>query len=70
MYVLPSTSVSRAPFAERMNSGSPPTAVKARTGLSTPPGRIFWARVNSFEDAVERSMVVVYRSRRAASRAK
>ena len=23
-----------------MNSGAPPTAVNARTGLSTPPGRI------------------------------
>ena len=38
--VLPSTSSMRAPAARRMNSGDAPTALKARTGLSTPPGRI------------------------------
>ena len=34
----------RAPRARRMNGGAPPTAEKARTGLSTPPGRIPLAR--------------------------
>src|SRR3981081_8802 len=47
MNVLPSTSSSRDPQARRMNSGDAPTALNARTGLSTPPGRIFEARANS-----------------------
>ena len=37
-YSLPSTSVSHAPRAERMNRGVPPTALNARTGEFTPPG--------------------------------
>ena len=37
-----------------MKSGSPPTALKARTGLSTPPGRIFCARAKSFADVDQR----------------
>src|SRR5438876_234270 len=40
MKVLPSTSWMREPAARRMKRGEPPTALKARTGLSTPPGRI------------------------------
>src|SRR6476661_8577837 len=48
MNVLPSTSVSRAPAARLMNSGEPPTDLKARTGLSTPPGRMALARAKSF----------------------
>ena len=43
-------SVMRAPDARRMKSGVAPTDLNARTGLSTPPGRIFVARVNSFCD--------------------
>jgi hypothetical protein len=31
-----------------MKSGVPPTDRNARTGLSTPPGRIFRARAKSF----------------------
>src|SRR3954467_436867 len=46
MYRLPSTSSIRAPDALRMNSGDAPTLLNARTGLSTPPGRICWARLN------------------------
>jgi hypothetical protein len=52
MNVLPSTSSSVAPEARRMNSGAPPTDVKARTGLSTPPGRIWLARAKSFLEVV------------------
>jgi hypothetical protein len=48
--VLPSTSVNLAPAARVMNSGAPPTDVKARTGLSTPPGRMELARAKSFRD--------------------
>jgi hypothetical protein len=39
-----------APAPLVMNSGEPPTAWKARTGLSTPPGRIWLARAKSFFD--------------------
>src|SRR4051794_36846081 len=39
-----------------MNSGVAPTLLKARTGLSTPPGRICWARRNHIE---ERLVVIV-----------
>jgi hypothetical protein len=39
-----------------MNSGDAPTLLKARTGLSTPPGRIFWARANQWE---ERLVIIV-----------
>src|SRR5438874_11430057 len=46
MNVLPSTSSMRAPEARRMNSGSAPTDVNARTGLSTPPGSTCCARAN------------------------
>src|SRR3954451_2044729 len=46
MNVLPSTSSMREPDARRMKSGAAPTDVNARTGLSTPPGRIAWARAN------------------------
>src|SRR4051812_22808510 len=50
MYLLPSTSTSVAPDARLMNSGEPPTDLKARTGLSTPPGRSWEARAKSFFD--------------------
>src|SRR5262245_47116717 len=50
MKVLPSTSVSRAPEARLMKSGAAPTDLKARTGLSTPPGRIRCARAKSAAD--------------------
>src|SRR5439155_7753310 len=50
MKVLPSTSSRRAPRARAMNNGRPPTALKARTGLSTPPGRIRSAREKRFRD--------------------
>jgi len=33
-----------------MNSGDAPTALKARTGLSTPPGRILHARAKRADD--------------------
>src|SRR3954464_232826 len=38
MYSRPSSSVMRAPRPERMKTGVPPTAPKARTGEFTPPG--------------------------------
>src|ERR1700728_624512 len=50
MYSLPSASHTREPAARSMISGSPPTARKARTGLFTPPTRIFCARSKSSED--------------------
>src|ERR1700682_1031892 len=49
---LPSTSSRYAPRARRMNSGDAPTDLNARTGLSTPPGRIFVARAKSRADRV------------------
>src|SRR5712691_1718750 len=50
MKVLPSTSSRREPRARAMNNGRPPTALKARTGLSTPPGRIRSAREKRLRD--------------------
>src|ERR1700730_1738284 len=54
MNVLPSTSSRRDPRARRMNSGDAPTALNARTGLSTPPGRIWQARENHWLDCLKR----------------
>src|SRR5439155_18987721 len=42
----------REPDARLMKSGDAPTDLNARTGLSTPPGRIAWARVKRREDRV------------------
>src|SRR5260370_41673944 len=42
----------REPAARRMNSGEAPTALKARTGLSTPPGRMRSAREKRRDDCV------------------
>jgi hypothetical protein len=67
MYDRPSTSVMRDPDAERMNSGVPPTALNARTGLFTPPGMIFRARVNRRADA--EATFRVYCAPRASARA-
>ena len=39
-----------APCARATNTGVPPTALNARTGLSTPPGRIRDAAANSFSE--------------------
>src|SRR5262245_35213873 len=50
MNVLPSTSTIREPDACLMNSGDAPTALNARTGLSTPPGRMARARVKRFDE--------------------
>src|SRR2546422_11203816 len=47
MYSLPSASQTRAPFARAKKRGWPPTALKARTGLLTPPGMTFCARSKS-----------------------
>ncbi len=41
----PSTVHMRLPAARAMNTGSQPTLLQARTGLFTPPGRMFWARL-------------------------
>ena len=51
-YSLPSTSVSHAPCADRMNRGVPPTALNARTGELTPPGVTPRARSNRAVEAV------------------
>src|SRR5436190_18619743 len=45
MYSRPSTEVSVAPCARRKKTGVPPTPLKARTGLWTPPGVIRRARL-------------------------
>src|SRR5215469_6879073 len=50
MYSRPSTSHRCEPRARSMMSGVPPTARKARTGLFTPPMRIFSARAKSSEE--------------------
>jgi hypothetical protein len=48
MYRLLSASTTELPRPEAMNSGAPPTAFQARTGLFTPPGIFFTARRKSF----------------------
>jgi hypothetical protein len=57
MNVLPSMSWIFDPDARRMKSGDPPTALNARTGLSTPPGRIRKAREKRREERVVRIVV-------------
>ncbi len=52
MYSRPSPSMMREPWARSMMSGSPPTARNARTGLSTPPTRIFCAREKRSDEMV------------------
>src|SRR5437867_13199124 len=52
MYSLPSTSIRRAPEPRAKNSGSPPTALKARTGELTPPGISWRALSNRLRDSV------------------
>jgi len=44
---LPSTSMRCAPSPRAIKSGVPPTALKARTGLLTPPGKWAFARACS-----------------------
>src|ERR1700682_430301 len=51
MNELPSSSKRRAFSPRAMKSGSPPTPLKARTGLFTPPGKRPQARANSRCDA-------------------
>src|SRR4051794_19564679 len=52
MNTLPSTSSRRAPYARLMKSGAAPTDLNARTGLSTPPGRMPTARLKRRADLV------------------
>src|SRR5260221_11170819 len=47
MYSLPSAPTRRAPKARCTNTGCPPTARNARTGLFTPPGISRSARSSS-----------------------
>src|SRR4029077_7267510 len=47
MYFFLSTSIICDPFPRRINFGMPPTAFQARTGLLTPPGFFFRARLYS-----------------------
>ena len=51
MYSRPSTSQRREPSARSMTSGVPPTARNARTGLFTPPTRIFLRALEKFARA-------------------
>src|ERR1035437_2665529 len=53
MYSLSSASVILEPLPLTMKGGVPPTDLKARTGLSTPPGRYFWASLKSFSELVK-----------------
>src|SRR5262244_3265885 len=58
MYSFPSTSMMREPWPSAMKGGSPPTARKARTGESTPPGMSCSARCCSLRDcSVLRDMI-------------
>src|SRR6266571_1532932 len=50
MYSLPSTSHRSAPRPRAKNGGSPPTALKARTGEFTPPGMIWRAFSNRLRE--------------------
>src|SRR5579872_1770791 len=50
MYSLPSASQMREPSPRTIKGGSPPTARKARTGESTPPGITASARFCSLRD--------------------
>jgi hypothetical protein len=50
MYSWPSASSMCAPRPRTMKSGVAPTAANARTGLSTPPGRMREAAANNFSD--------------------
>src|SRR6185436_4674346 len=59
MNTLPSTSSIRAPEALRMKSGDASTALNARTGLSTPPGRTRWARVKRRDERLEHGAALV-----------
>src|SRR5690349_5221036 len=54
MYLWPSASSRCAPAARLMNNGDAPTDLNARTGLSTPPGRIREAAANSSSDLAYR----------------
>src|SRR4051812_36044349 len=51
MKEFPSSSARRAPEPLAMKSGSPPTPLKARTGLLTPPGKRSFARACSRREA-------------------
>ena len=51
MYSLPSTSVMRAPLADLMNRGVPPTPMKLRAGELTPPGISSCEHANNSADA-------------------
>src|ERR1700749_2571509 len=52
MYRLPSSSQRDAPSPRATNGGSPPTARKAGTGESTPPGKSFSARCCKLRERV------------------
>src|SRR5579872_1520826 len=56
MYSLPSASHMREPSPRTMKGGSPPTARKARTGESTPPGIRASARFCSLRDSSKERM--------------
>src|SRR6185437_526724 len=60
MYSRPSVSQRREPFARSMISGAPPTARNARTGLFTPPTRIFPARAAMADDREELLAAAVF----------
>src|SRR5437868_5855781 len=51
MYWLPSASQMSGPLPRTIHGGSPPTARKARTGESTPPGITFSARCCSLRES-------------------
>src|SRR5580704_5502815 len=63
----PSTSQSREPAPRSIMSGVPPTARNARTGLFTPPTRIFWARENRSEELLTGKSYYGWRERKTKS---
>src|ERR1035437_3645121 len=70
IYLLPSTSHTRAPFALLTKNGWPPTARNARTGEFTPPGMYFSASAKSCSDMVRGFMAALSEEGTRGSRAK
>src|SRR4051812_45323735 len=65
MYWLPSASQMSGPLPRTIHGGSPPTARKARTGESTPPGITLSARCCSLrESSVLRGKKEIYHEAR------
>src|SRR5579859_4417726 len=69
MYSRPPVSQRREPSARSITRGAPPTARNARTGLFTPPTRIFCARVKRSDERESEGTVESYYETRNATTA-